>query len=271
MSVESDTAAHVRALLLDPFIHEGRVLLFAPPPRPLFSTASNRAWEAFWAGNYRVAADAFRQHLRGHGGDLPAQWASAISLYYLSAFDESAARLRTLEDTLRRRHDAHFSREYESLHLLAYMQAVAYAAAGRRDSARAAAERALGENLAFYQARMLLGDLALASGDTAAASREWSDARDVFADDAVAHRRYADFLMRTGQPADAERELRAALRSEPDWADAYGALAQAIDAQGAARREDAARAYEEFLRRAPAEPAEARQSASARLAALRAP
>lgn len=269
LSLGSETGARDRALLLDPFMHEGRIVVFGQRPAPLISTVRNRAWEAFWAGNYRVAADQFRQHLRGHAGDLEAQWAAAISLYNVSAFVESAARLRTLEDTLRRRHDAHFARAYESLHFLAYMQAVALAAGAQRDSARAAAERALAENLAFYQARMLLADLALSAGDTAGAAREWADAHDVFGADAVAHHRYAQFLLRTGHAADAETEVRASLASEPEWVDAYGTLARTIDAQGDGRRADAVRAYEEFLRRAPAEPAEPRRQAEARLQALR--
>lgn len=269
LSVGSDSAARDRALLLDPFMHEGRILVFAQRPAPLLSTARNRAWEAFWAGNYRVAADEFRTHIQRHADDLEAQWAAAISLYNVRAFAESASRLRTLEDTLRRRHDAHFARAYESLHFLAYMQAVALAAGAQRDSARAAAERALAENLAFYQARMLLADLSLTAGDTSGAAREWADAHDVFGADAVAHYRYAQFLMQTGHAADAEKEVRASLASEPEWVDAYGTLARAIDAQGDGRRADAVRAFEEFLRRAPAEPAEARRQADARLKALR--
>jgi hypothetical protein len=59
------------------------------------------------------------------------------------------------------------------------------------------------------------------------------------------------------------------LAAEPYWVDARADLARAIDAQGDARRADAVAAYEEFLRRAPAEPAEARQRADARLKALR--
>jgi predicted Zn-dependent protease len=117
---------------------------------------------------------------------------------------------------------------------------------------------------------MLLADIELDEGDTASAAADWSQARDVYGDDVIARRRYAVFLLRSGRAAEAERELRAVLVAEPDWVDAHRDLARAVDAQREARRADAVAAYEEFLRRAPDDPAEPRRDATERLAALRA-
>jgi predicted Zn-dependent protease len=221
------------------------------------------------SGDYFGATEGFADLIAQKPKDLPARWALAVTLYYRAKYDSSVAQLRVLEAALQKRQKEHFDVRYRSTEFVAYMEAAAFAAGGRRDSARASLQKALTENLAFYQAHMLLADLALQDGDTAGAAQEWDQARSLYGDDVVARRRYALFLLATGKPADAESELRAVLAAEPYWVDARRDLARAVDAQGESRRADAVREYQDYLRRAPADPPEPRKVVETRLRELR--
>jgi len=267
-SLNTDTASLRTALLLDPFIFHARILVLEGRKPGIFTPRDRQTWTALEAGDYYNASRGFTRHLAEKPGDYEAWWGSAIAHYYRQNFDSSAMQLRILERMLRTQQERRLS-VYESLDYLTHMQAAAYQAGRRPDSARAALERTLVENLAFYHARIRLADLAMQRGDTAAAELEWDVARQLYGTDWVAHRRYATFLASLGRYADAERELRTVLAGEPHWVDAYRALAILIEAQGAVRCGDAIVAHEAFLRRAPAEPVAPVDVSRARLDRLR--
>ena len=281
LSDDKDTLALSRALRLDPFIIDARVRPITQPRAGYFTSPESRGWSAMSAGDYFAATKAFDVHLAREPDDLDARIADAIALYYRAMYDSSVAQLGVIEQALRARGAAHLARRYRPLSLIAYMQGVADAAGGRGDRAREALQRALTEDLTFYQARMLLADLELAAGDTAGADADWTQVRELSTGDVVARRRYATFLLQTGRPADAERELRGVIEAEPRWAAARFDLAVALAAQGGAtgdmatsdraKHDGAIRAFEDFLALAPASATDARRAAGDRLAALRAP
>jgi len=268
LSLNTDTASLRAALLLDPFIFQARVVAREGRKPGIFTPRDPKTWTALKEGDYYNASRGFTRHLVEKPEDYEAWWGSAIAYYYRQKFDSAAMQLRILERMLRTVQEQRLS-VYESLDYVTHMQAAAYEAGRRPDSARAALERTLVENLAFYQARMRLADLAMQRGDTAAAELEWDVARQLYGNDWVAHRRYADFLAALGRHADAERELRTVLKGEPHWVDSYRALAVAIEAQGSARCGDAIAAHERFLSRAPDEPVAPVDVSRARLDRLR--
>lgn len=266
-----DTAALRESVMLDPFMYDGRVLNVEARRTGAIieSRPSTHAWSALGAGDYFGATAAFEDLVATRPQDLGARWGMAVTYYYRGRYDSSAAQLRVLEAGVQKRQQERFDARYRSTEFVDYMEAAAYAAAGRRDSARSSLQRALTENLAFYHAHMQLADLDLQDGDTASAAHHWEEARGLYGNDVVARRRYALFLLATGRPADAEAELRAVLAAEPYWVDARRDLGRALDAQGDSRRADAARAYEDYLKRAPADPAAPRKLVETRLRELR--
>ena len=259
------------ALLRYPFFYHAHVIALEERRYGIFSSADARAWGGLSAGNYYGASTAFAQLVSAHPDDPDSRWGFAVALYHRRLYDSAAAQVHALADILRREQEKKVVLMYHSLDFVGYMEAIAWLEGGQRDSARAALERSLGENLAFYYARALLGDVALAAADSAAADAHWEQARELLGGDAYMRRRYAHFLQRRGRLADAERELRAVLAAEPHWVNAYWDLASVIDAQGESRRADALAAYTDFLARAPAVDSTHRGAAQKRVTELGAP
>ena len=218
-------------------------------------------------GDYFGASTWFAKYLALVPGDVEARWGAAIAFHHRGKPDSAAIQLTLMLDTLRQLQAARTA-TYLSLEFAEYALATAHHDAGQRDSARAALERALVEKLAYYPARMLLGDIALETGDTTAASEHWGAVAELARGDVVAQARFARFLARAGRLADAERELEAVIAREPHWVGARRALAVVLDSAGPPRRADAVRAYREYLVRAPREPVEPRRDAERRVAAL---
>ena len=254
------------ALYRDPFFYHARIITIQEPRPGIFTRPSpERGWQALAAGNYHSATVIFHKVLEKDPALVDERWGLAISQYYRKQFDSAATHIGAVHAELARARDtAKVESVYRSLDFLSYMHAVALRAAGRRDEAKQALQRALGENLAFHRAHAMLGDIALAEGDTATADEEWRQTRELVGDDADGRMRVARYLIARKRWAEAERDLRELLALQPYWHLVRFDLARAIDGQGDARRAEAARAWADYLAVAPKSLTELRAVAEGR-------
>lgn len=241
------------ALYRDPFFYHARIITVQEPKPGIFTRPSpERGWRALAAGNYHNAAVIFHAVLKDKPRLIDERWGLAIAQYHRRLYDSAATHLAEVHaDLVQARDTMKLESVYRSLDFLSYMQATALSAAGRRADAKQALQRALGENLAFHRAHAMLGDIALAEGDTATADDEWRQARELVGNDGDGRMRVARYLLLRRRYAEAERDLRELLALAPHWPLVRFELARAIDGQGESRRPEAARAWADYLAVAP--------------------
>ena len=107
---------------------------------------------------------------------------------------------------------------YYSKEFLYYAIGMLHATRQRYAEARQAFEQALLENLGFYMAHVRLAGTAALLQDTTTALNELQTAMLIRADDPLALVYHASLLIGAGRVGDAERQLRAALRADSDYA-----------------------------------------------------
>lgn len=133
--------------------------------------------------------------------------------------------------------------------------------------ARAAYERALQEDLAYWPAHLSLGIAAVTGKDTATALSEYSLAADIAPDEPYVHAMAGGTLALLGRSREAIPSLKKASVLEPYYALPHVLLAKVYESTNATA--DATASYEAFLARASANDAQ-RDFAVQRLAALKA-
>jgi tetratricopeptide (TPR) repeat protein len=130
-----------------------------------------------------------------------------------------------------------------------FQRALLALAAGDTAQARAALQRSLLENAAFYPARLTLGELALAAGRGEEAVGELTSAAELVPEDGYIHFRLGVALLVAGRWPDAAAELTRASEMEPLFADVDLMLGLALDANGTPGA--AAERFRRYLQRAP--------------------
>lgn len=270
MEPKTRDSLRAEALYRDPFFYHARIITVQEPRPGIFTRPSpERGWRALAAGNYFGATQIFHAVLADKPELVDERWGLAIAQYYRRKFDSAATHLADVHAELTRARDTmKVETVYRSLDFLSYMHAVALDAAGQREAAKMALQRALGENLAFHRAHAMLGDIALAEGDTATADEEWRQTRELVGDDADGRMRVARYLIARKRYAEAERDLRELLALQPYWPLVRFELARAIDSQGESRRAEAARAWADYLAVAPKSLTELRGVAEGRVKEL---
>lgn len=238
------------ALERDPFMHHSRVVVITEAKYGIFSSAKSKGWTALRAGNYARAATELTQAIALDSTLIEERWGLAIAQYYRKQYDSAALAIPPLIRLLRARSDKKVEIAYNAVDQLEYMQAVAWKQAGQLDSARAAAERALSENLSRYRAHALLAEIARQAGDSAGAEQEWMLAGELAPDDLSFRHEYARYLLMTARYEAAEKELRRILSIDPEYVNVHYDLAIAIDRQG--RKADAIAQYQAYLDIVPA-------------------
>lgn len=170
------------------------------------------------------------------------------TFFIAGRFDSALAEMRTAL-AIQRRGDADTLRfYYETKAAWEFAIGRAFEAMSRPDSARAAYERALVEELSYYPAHLRLGALHLARSDTAAALREMARAVAVKDDEYVSRIRYGEALQAAGMHDSAEVHLRRAIELEP-WA-ARPRLFHSVVLDALGRRPEALDGFAAFLQRA---------------------
>jgi Tfp pilus assembly protein PilF len=200
-------------------------------------------------GCYELANAALGLALKRDPDLLWAHLYRARGFYYQEQYDSALVQLHTLLTTLRLRDARCVIYEYNSKAMLEYMAGTVEVTRQQWEAARAAFRRALTEDLGFYPARAALGRIAFALNDPATAKAEYEQAVELKGDDGVLRHDYAVSLLRTGDYAGAESQLREAIRLEPYWALARYNLGLALATQG--KNAEAITAYEAFLARCP--------------------
>lgn len=138
---------------------------------------------------------------------------------------------------------------YYSKEFLYYAIGMLHATKKRFTEARAAFERALLENLGFYMAHVRLSGVVMMLNDTTTALNELETAMLIRPDDPLVLVYHGSLLLGSGRVADAERQFRAALRADSDYALPHVFLGLAAE-----KRNDTSLAlaeYTDYLKRSP--------------------
>jgi Tfp pilus assembly protein PilF len=200
-------------------------------------------------GCYRQANAAFAAALAKDASDLDAHFWRARGFYYQRAYDSTVSELNILLDSLRARDEKYLTHVYLSKAMFEYMIGFAEAHRLHWGPARAAYERALTEDLSFYIAHQRLAEAALKQSDVKTALLEYDLAVGLKPDNGALRNDYGRALYLAGHDAEAEVQLREAIRLEPYWAQPYYNLAAALGSQH--KTDEAIAQYEAFLARCP--------------------
>jgi Flp pilus assembly protein TadD len=133
--------------------------------------------------------------------------------------------------------------------MIEYALGLLHRARNNKAEATAAMQRALLENLAFYPARVQLGEMALEEGRVADAVDELQQAAEIAPDDGYLQYRLGAALLQAGKSAEAVTALRSASRLEPYYAAVDLLLGAALERAGDTSA--AKEAYSRYLLRAP--------------------
>jgi Tfp pilus assembly protein PilF len=191
----------------------------------------------------------------------------ARSLFLTQRYREAAAELQVVLDTLRARDEKYLGQVYNTKELLEHMLAATLLRTRDVAGARAALERALSENLAYYPAHAMLSQIAMDRRDIAGALHEAELAAGLRESSGVLRYDYGILLYRSGKLADAETQLGRAVELEPYWAEPRRWLAIVLEAQN--KKTEALAAWEAYLARAPRRENVRIKEAQDRVAALK--
>jgi len=219
-------------------------------------------------GCYKLANRAFAEALAENPGLLDAHIHRARGFYFQQQYDSTVAQLNVVIDSLRQRDLQYLTFWYYSKAMLEYMIGFTEETQSHWAVAREAYGRALTEDLAFYVAHAHLGGVALEQHDVQTALTEFDLAVGLKPDDGLLRNDYGYTLLENDRDAEAEAQLREAIRLEPYWALPYYNLAVALANQR--KRELAVAQYEAFIARCPKRLATEAAEARTRIAKLRA-
>lgn len=271
-----------RSLVMDPFLYRRLdAVLLRELARELAPEASERLIEMvlmradsflagliqYGQGRFSEATYTWGELARGRPKNAYIRVERARAFFLQQRYDSARAQL--VEGlTIARRQDADSIRfSYESKAAWEYSLGRIYQVMGQHDSARAAYERALVEDLSYAAAHVQLGLLHAARADTAAALREMARAVAVNDREYVPRLTYGWLLASAGRLDSAEVHVQRAAELEP-WAARPRMLLGAVrDARGDAA--GALTAFIEYLARA-ARSDEDLPTVRARVAELRA-
>jgi tetratricopeptide (TPR) repeat protein len=217
-----------------------------PPGRP--DDPLREGWLALSVRNFAVAESLFAIVVRQHPEAAELRLYRARALFYLGRFDDVVAELEAARDTVRRGVEEQLSAVIPSVEMFDFAIGIARVQQENFPAARAAFERALTQNLAFYWGHTRLAGSALALGDTATALAEMDMAIQLEERDPVLRFFRGVVLKSAGRRAEAEQDLRQAIALDPYFAQPYYWLAVSCHERG-----DTATAvenYRQYLRRA---------------------
>jgi len=204
---------------------------------------------AFENRQFATADSLFAVALRKHPGEVGLRIYRAQALFYLARYDSAVTELEIGRDSLHAVVQQHTAQILPSTDMFEYAIGIARVQQGDFPAARAAYERALTENLAFYWIHARLGGAALALGDTATALSELQTAVEISGRDPVMHLFYGVVLHSARRLPEAEEQLRLAVELDSDYAEPYYRLGAVYQAEG--KIPQAVAQYHTFLARAP--------------------
>lgn len=209
-----------------------------------------RAWIAYGEGRYPEALGMYERLLRGEHKN-PFLHDDRATMFFLTGDFSGAEQELSHALTDLRDRDRTPQVVYQSKAVLVMKRAIALARLERLDEARAALHEALVEDLAFYPAHLILGNIALAEEDTTGALREYQLAAELAPGEPLPRIQYSELLLATQAPREAIAILTDLVEREPYFARGHRLLGDAhllLD-QGTLARA----AYTAFLQRAAAD------------------
>jgi tetratricopeptide (TPR) repeat protein len=205
-------------------------------------------WLALSGRHYAAAESLFGVALQKHPEAAELRFYRARALFYLGRFDDVVAELQAARDTVSHGVEQHLTAVVPAVEMFDFAIGIARVQQDDFPAARAAFQRALIQNLAFYWAHTRLAGSALALQDTTTALSELDMAIELEGRDPVL-RLYRGVVLKTvGRLVEAEQDLRQATALDPYYALPYYWLAASCHQRG-----DTAAAvanYRQFLRRA---------------------
>lgn len=220
---------------------------------------ATKAWLAYGSGRFGESVKQYASAINRKPKAQGLHAARARAFVPLLQYDSAAAEFEA-ERVLQQNGESTLVRVYNSKEMLEYSIGRVRETQGNDQGARDAYGRALVENLAFYPGHTALARLALATGDTATALKEYDMAAQLAPDRADIRYVYGVLLMARQKFEDAIEQFRLAVDADPYFAKPYLPLAYLREGQG--KDSLAIAAYTQFIALAPA--AYARQVEDAR-------
>ena len=225
------------------------------------------AWAAYARGDFKMAATVYGEAVRRHPRDPDLRFWHALSFFALGLIDSARTAVQEAL-AIERGAESESPTGWVSQAFAEYSVGLLFELGGQQDSARAAYERALLDDIAFHPAHRQLGRARLSARDTAGALSEYVQAASLAPGDAGYLYDLGMLLLATGQPDSGTAALLRATAAEPFYALPHYPLGVVNERSGFAK--EAAEHFTTFLRLAPRSMGPAIGAARERLAALKA-
>lgn len=204
------------------------------------------AWAQTALGNYPTASKILQDQVRRYPADLELRWMQTRNYFAAGQYDSARVAMKTTLDLIR--HSEANVLGWMPHAYVEYAVGSLYAVSAQWDSARAAYERSVLDDLAFYPAHRDLGRLRLIAGDTAGAMAEFNEAAGLAPTEVGILYELGSLLMKKGKVDSASKLLKLAISEEPWYAAPYLPLGVIFESSG--YKEEAIQHYKSFLARA---------------------
>ena len=225
------------------------------------------AWAAYHRGDYKMAAAVFAEVIKRHPENPDLRVWRAFALYGLGQIDSARTAYQDALSLERTSEEELPGVGWVSHVFAEYSIGFLFALGAQPDSARAAYERALLDNVSFHPAHHQLGRSRLAAHDTSGALAEFAQAATLAPDDAGYLYDLGMLLVVAGQLDSGATVLRRASTAEPFFALPHYTLGLVYEQSGF--RPEAIEHYTAFLALAPRAMAPANASARQHLETLK--
>jgi tetratricopeptide (TPR) repeat protein len=228
--VQRIDSLRLKALQRNPMMYQGLWIELFEDEGPL-NMSLDPAMQgiiAYAHGNPMKAAERLGQAVKSRE-NRSFRYDRALALYQIAQYDTAANELQLLLDDMKKREEKKLVRMYESKQMYEYAIGILMLAKGDTTAAREALGKALTEDLAFAPAHVALAHLSAATGDTATAVQELSQAVEIDSTDVVAQYELGVHLMMQNKTDDAKVHLRKAIALEPYFAQPYFPLAYILE------------------------------------------
>ncbi len=225
------------------------------------------AWAAYARGDHKMAASVYAEVIKKHPHDPDLLFSRALAFVGMGQIDSARTAVRTAL-TLERRAEDESAYGWVSHAFAEYSMGYLFDLSEQRDSATAAYERALLDDVTFHPAHRQLARARLAAHDTAGALAEYLQAAHLAPQDAGYLYDLGVLLIAAGRADSGISVLQQAATLEPYYALPHFPLGVTYESSGFV--EESAEHFAAFLRLAPRSLAPAIAAARKRLAALKA-
>lgn len=207
------------------------------------------AWAASARSDYALANKIYREEIERRPDDIDLRFGSGRNFFAQRQFDSALVAVRATLDLIRETDEDEYRIGWVPHEFSEYSVGYLHAILGHWDSASAAYERALLDDIKFAPAHRELAKARLAMRDTAGAIAEYSEAVTLMPNDGSYLYELGMLLMGTKQIDSASKMFQRATVAEPYFPLPYYPLGIIMEASGFTA--EARKNYEQFLQFAP--------------------